>query len=62
MIGFRAEFLFGTGLLLLLAWVLLGRKADSEHDEPWRRRARGLLPYAILILLLLAIGHWAFLG
>ena len=50
----------GTFLASMLAWALLSGPgpAGARVDELWRQRARLLLPFVLLYLALLLVGHW----
>ena len=54
--------LVGSVGFALLAWTLLGGPGPrgARVDELWGQRARLLLPFVLLYLVLLLIGHWFF--
>ena len=60
MSDFAIQLAIGGFLALMLAWTLLGGPGarGARFDELWGQRARLLLPFVLLYLALLLIGHW----
>ena len=58
--GFTVQLAIGGGLALLLIWTLLGGRGGSgaRVHELWLVRARFLLPFVLLYLVLLLAGHY----